>query len=70
MQNPFSSSFLSKNIKIKIYRTTILPVDLYGCETWSHTWKKKYKLRALDNVVLRRIFEPKRDENTGLEMTA
>jgi hypothetical protein len=37
VQNPLSSSFLSKNIKIKIYRTVILPVVLYGCETWSHT---------------------------------
>jgi hypothetical protein len=50
---------LSKNIKIKIYRTIILPVVLYGCDTWSLT------LRVLKNRVLRRIFGPKRDEVTG-----
>jgi hypothetical protein len=50
---------LSKNIKIKVYRTIILPVVLYGCETWSLT------LREFENRVLRRIFGPKRDEATG-----
>jgi len=56
---------LSKNLKIKINRTTILPVVLYGCETWSLTLREKRKLRLFDNMVLRRIFGPRRDEVTG-----
>jgi len=64
MQNPLSSSFLYKNVKIKIYRTLILPVVLFGCETWSHTIRKEHGLRVFDNRVLRRIFEPKRNEAT------
>jgi hypothetical protein len=56
---------LSKNIKIKIYRTIILAVVLYGCETWSLTLREESRLRVLENKVLRRIFEPKRDEGTG-----
>ena len=60
-----SSSLLSKNLKIKIYRTIILPVVLYGCETWSLTLKEERRLRVLENRVLRRIFGPKRDEVAG-----
>jgi hypothetical protein len=56
---------LSKNIKIKIYRTIILPVALYGCETCSLTVRKESRLRFFENKVLRRIFGPKRDEVTG-----
>jgi hypothetical protein len=56
---------LSKNLKIKIYRTIILPVTLYGCETWLLTLKEKRRLRVFENRVLRRIFGPKRDEVTG-----
>jgi hypothetical protein len=56
---------LSKNIKIKIYRTIILPVDLYGCETWSITLREERRLRVFENRVLRRIFGPKRDEVIG-----
>jgi hypothetical protein len=56
---------LSKNVKIKIYITIILPVVLYGCETWSLTLSGKYSLRVFKNKVLRRIFGPKRDEVTG-----
>jgi len=56
---------LSKNIKIKIYRTVILPVVLYGCETWSLTLREERRLRVFENRVLRRIFGPKRDEVTG-----
>ena len=56
---------LSKNIKIKIYRTIILPVVLYGCETWSLTLKEERRPRVFENSVLRRIFGPKRDEVTG-----
>ena len=65
VQNLFSSSLLSKNIKIKIYRTIILPVILYGCETWSLTFREEHGLRVFENRVLRRIFGPKRDEVTG-----
>ena len=53
-----------KNIKIKIYRTIILPVILYGCETWSLTLWEERRLRVFENRVLRRIFGPKRDEIT------
>jgi hypothetical protein len=48
-----------------IYRTLILPMGLYGCETWSLTLKEERKLRVFKNRVLRRIFGPKRDEVTG-----
>ena len=54
-----SSSLLTKTLKIKIYRTIILPVVLYGCETWSLT------LREFENRVLRRVFGPKRNDVTG-----
>ena len=59
MQNLLSSILLSKNLKIKIKRTIVLPVVLYECEIWSLT------LRVLENRVLRRIFGPKRDDVTG-----
>ena len=65
MQNLLSSSLLSKNLKINIYRTIILPVVLYGCETWSLTLREERRLRVFENRVLRRIFMPKRDEVTG-----
>jgi len=55
---------LSKNLKIKIYRTIILPVVLYGCETWSLTLREERRLRVFENRVFRRIFGPKRDEVT------
>ena len=58
-----SSGLLSKNLKIKIYKTIILPVVLYGCETWSLTLREECRLRVFENRVLRRIFGPKRDEN-------
>jgi hypothetical protein len=65
VQNPLSSSLLAKNIQIKIYRTIILPVVLYGCETWSLTLKEQYRLRVFENRLLRRIFVPKRGEVIG-----
>jgi len=65
VQNLLSSSLLSKNLKIKIYRTIILPVVLYGCETWSLTLKEERRLRVFENRVLRRIFGPKMNEVTG-----
>ena len=65
MQNLLSSRLLSRKLKIKIYRTKILPVFLYGCEVSSLTLREERKLRALENMVLRRIFGPRRDEVTG-----
>jgi hypothetical protein len=59
------SRLLSKNTKIGVYRTIILPVVLYGCETWSLTLREEQKLRVFENMVLRRIFGPKRDGATG-----
>jgi len=56
---------LSKNLKIKIYRTIILPVVLYGFETFSLTLREERRLRVFENRALRRIFRPKRDEVTG-----
>ena len=60
VQNLLSSSLLSKNLNIKIYRTIILPV-LYGCETWSLTLREECRLRVFEKRVLRSIFGPKRD---------
>ena len=65
VQNPFSSSLLSKKLKIKIYRNIILHIVLYGCETWSLTLRDERRLRVFENRVLRRVFGPKRDEVTG-----
>jgi hypothetical protein len=56
---------LSKNIKIRIYKTIILPVAPYGYETWSLTLREEHRLRVFENRVLRRIFGPKRDEVKG-----
>jgi len=69
VQNILSSSLLTKNIKIKIYRTIILSVVLYGCETWSLTLREERRLRMFENRVLRRIFGPKKNEVTGVEKT-
>ena len=69
VQNLLSSSLLSKNLKMKISRNIILPVVLYGCETWSLTLREECRLRVFENRVLRRIFWPKRDEVTALEKT-
>jgi hypothetical protein len=54
-----SSSLLSKNIRI--CRTVILPVVLYGCETWSLVLRKEHRLRVFKSTVLGKIFGPKRD---------
>jgi hypothetical protein len=63
----WSSSCLSKNIKKKVYRNRpiILSLVFYGCEIWSLTLREERRLRVLENRVLRRIYEPKRDELTG-----
>ena len=53
-----------KNLKIKIYRTIILPVVLYGCEAWSLTLRDKRMLRVFESTMFRRIFGPKSDEVT------
>ena len=58
-----SSRRLSENLKIKIYKTIILPVVLYGCEVWSLTLREESRLRVFENRILRRIFGPMRDEN-------
>jgi hypothetical protein len=65
VQNILSSSLLSKNVKIKIYRTTILLVVLNGCESWLLTLREECRLRVFENKVLRRIFGPKMDEVKG-----
>jgi hypothetical protein len=65
VQNLLSSRLLSKNLKIKLYRSIILPVVLYGCETWSLTLREEHRLRVFENRVLRRVFGSKRDEVTG-----
>jgi hypothetical protein len=64
-QNLLSSTLLSKNLKNKLYRTIILPVVLYGCETWKLTLREERRLRVFENRVLRRVFGSKRDEVTG-----
>jgi len=65
VQNILSSSLLSKNLKIMIYRTIILPEVLYGCETWLLTVRDEFRLRVFENRMLRRIFGPKTDKVTG-----
>ena len=60
-----SSTLLPKSLKIKIYRNIILPVVLYGCETWSVILGEERRLRVFQNRVLTRIFGPKRDKVTG-----
>jgi hypothetical protein len=64
-ENPLSSRLLSKNVTVRIYKTIILPVVLYGCETWSLTLGEEPKLRVIEKSVLRRIFGPKRGGVTG-----
>jgi hypothetical protein len=60
------SRLLSKNKQIGIYKSLILPVVLYGCETWSLTLREEHRLRVFENWVLRRIFGQKRDEMAGV----
>ena len=64
VQKLLSSRILSKNLKIKIYRTIILPVVLYGCETWSLTLREERRLRVFENKVMRRIFGLRTNEVT------
>jgi hypothetical protein len=69
--SPLSSGLLSRNVKVKIYRTIILTVVLYGCETLCLTLRaeNRPRLRVFQNRVLKRIFGPKRDEVTGESTT-
>ncbi|KAJ4434303.1 hypothetical protein ANN_22857 [Periplaneta americana] len=60
-----SSSLLSKNLKVRIYKTVILPLVLYGCETWILTLRGEHRLRVFENKVLKKIFGVKRDKVTG-----
>jgi hypothetical protein len=69
VQNLLSSGLLSKNIKIKIHGSVILPITLHGCETWSLTCTEKHRLRVFNNRILRKIFGPKNDKATGMEKT-
>jgi hypothetical protein len=65
VQSLLSSCLLCRDLKVKIYKTIILPVVFYGCETWSLTLREEHRLRVFENRVLRRIFGPKRDEVMG-----
>jgi hypothetical protein len=65
VQSLLSSCLLSRNVKVKMYKTIILPVILCGCETWSLTLREEHRLMVFENRVLRRMFGPKRDEVTG-----
>jgi hypothetical protein len=65
VQNLLSSRLLSKNVKIRIYKTIILRVVLCGCETWSLTLREEHRLKVFENRTLRRIFGPVRDEVIG-----
>jgi hypothetical protein len=60
-----SSRLLSRNLKVKIYKTIIPPVVLHGSETWSLMLREEHRLKVFENRVLRSIFGPKRDEVTG-----
>jgi hypothetical protein len=66
VQSPLSSRPLSRNVTVKIYKTIILPVVLYGCTTWSLTLREEHRLRVFENRVLRRVLGPKRDDADGL----
>jgi hypothetical protein len=65
VQNHLSSRLLYKHVKIRIYRTVILSLVLYGCETWSLTLREEHRLKVFENRVLRRLFRPNREEVIG-----
>jgi hypothetical protein len=62
VQSPLPSHLLSRNVKLKIYKTINLPVVLYVCEPWSLTLREEHRLRVFESRVLRRIFGPKKDK--------
>jgi hypothetical protein len=61
VQSLLSSRLLSRNLKVKIYKSIILPIVLYGCETWSLTLREEHRLRVFENRMVRRIFGLKRE---------
>ena len=65
LEKILSSRLLLKKLKVNTYKTTILPVVLYGCETWSLTMREEQRLRVFENKELRKKFLAKRDEITG-----
>jgi hypothetical protein len=65
VQSLLSSCLLSRNVEVKIHKIIILPVVLYGCETWSLILREQHRLRVFENRVLRGICGPRRDEVTG-----
>jgi len=65
VQIPLSSILSSKSLKVNMYRTLILPVVFYGCETWSLILREERKLRVFENMALKRIFGPRRDKVKG-----
>jgi hypothetical protein len=65
VQSLLSSRLLSRNLKVKIYKTVILPVVFYGCKTWSPTLRERHRLVVFEKRALRRIYILKRDEVTG-----
>jgi hypothetical protein len=65
VQNLMSSRLVSKNVEIILYKTIILPVVLYGCQTWSLALREEHRLRMFQNAMLRRIFGLKRDKVIG-----
>ena len=65
LEKILSSRLLSKKLKVNRYKTIILPVVLYGCETWSLTLREEHRLRVFENKVLRKIFGAKKEEITG-----
>ena len=65
LEKILSSCLLSKKSKVNTYKIIILPVVLYGCETWSLTLREEHRLRVFKNKVLRKIFGTKRDKIPG-----
>jgi hypothetical protein len=65
VQSVLSSRLLPRKVKVRTYKTLILPVVFYVCETWSLTLMEEHRIRVFENRVLRRIFGPKRDEAAG-----
>jgi hypothetical protein len=59
VQSLLSYRLLSRYVKVKIYKTIILPFVLYGCETWSVMLREGHRLRVFESTVLRRMFGPK-----------
>ena len=65
LEKMLSSRLLSKKLKVNTYKIIMLPVVLYGCETWSLALREERRLRVFESIVFRKIFGAKRDEITG-----